>query len=271
MTWIFITGKLKEAQDALILYRSSDSEAVKEFKDIVDSTRQSEESETSLRELVSFPYATPLLTSLLLLLAQQTTGITGITIHAVKIFENLGTSVDPASCTVVIAIVNIITTFIAAKVHARYNRKPVFLVFSVLLVTIELLIGTFFWAKSGTGWYNSVADSYGFIALVLILLFYVVFGLSLGPMPFMYMSEGLPSKIRGPGSALAVTFNMLAVFIVLQGFSPLVDVLGYHYSLISFAVVTAVAVAVIHSLMIETKGRSITEIDEYYEKLRRLK
>lgn len=242
---------------------------MKEYKELVESTQKIGDSGISFGELLSRPYITPVLTAVIMLVAQQTTGITGVTVYAVNIFRHLDTPIHPTLCIILIGVVNLLTTIVSATYHLHYDRKPSLLKMSLLLVVLEFIIGLFFWAKSTNGWLRSWADNNSSIALVFILMFYVVFGISLGPMPFMYLTEGLPTRIRGPASAIAITVNMLLLFAAFQVFGPIVDVLGYHNSFFLFACVTCVGVLVAHSLMIETKGKSITEIDQYYETLRK--
>lgn len=261
-------GKNKEALATLKVYRATEAEATKEYKELVESSRHNDESSVSIGEIFTPPYLTALLVPIVMLVAQQMTGITGVTTYAVNLFEYLGTEVDPSYCTVMIGVVNIITTIIGAEVHSRFDRKPTLMISTAVLVITEVFIGMFCWARESGGAWKTWSDANSSWALISVLLFFFSFNIGLGPMAWMYMGEGLPSKIRGPVSAIAITFSMLALFVILQVYNPMVASLGYHYSFFLFAAVTSVCVVVVNWLMVETRGRSISEMDDYYNDLK---
>lgn len=214
------------------------------------------------------PYLTAILVPLVMLVGQQMTGITGVTTYAVSLFEYLGSTVDPSFCTVMIGVVNIITAIIGAEIHSRFDRKPTLFFSTVAMAFCEVFLGAFCWARESGGAWKAWTDANSSLALISILLFFFFFGIGLGPMPWMFMGEGLPSKIRGPASAIAITFSMLSLFVILQTFNPLVSALGYHFSFFLFAAVAMICVVIVNLLAVETRGRSISQMDDYYNALK---
>ncbi|KAF2367556.1 Major facilitator sugar transporter-like [Trinorchestia longiramus] len=265
------TGQKEEALQVLLKYRESATEARKEYEDILLAANKATETTASIGEMFSYPYITPLITSLVLLVAQQLTGINGITIKAVNLFEQLGTSIDPAYCTVMIAIVSMITAVVTSEIHSRFNRKPTLVVSTVLSSLSELFIGLFLLAKSGEGAVKEWADANSAWGLFTVLFFYVSFNVGLGPIPWIYMGEGIPSKVRGPASAISGTATMLFMFISMQIFDPLTDFLGLHCSLILLAVSSFFVTVLGSFIMFETKGKTVSQIDGHYLDLEKKK
>ncbi|XP_018007721.1 facilitated trehalose transporter Tret1 [Hyalella azteca] len=257
-------GRRDEARQVLLNYRESATEAIKEYEELLQATNKASKSTASPKDLFSAPYITPLLTCLILQIAQQLTGITGITNKAVTIFSMLGTSIDPAYCTVMIAIVSMITAVLTSEINARFERKPTLLVSTVFMAMAQVCVGFFLLAKSSGGPLGEWADANSILALGSVLFFYIAFGAGLGPMPWIYMGEGIPSKIRGPASAISMTLSMLSIFVVLQLFDPLIEYFGFHYCLMILAVASSSATFLALSIMLETKGKTVSQIDKHY-------
>ncbi|KAA0202024.1 hypothetical protein HAZT_HAZT009606 [Hyalella azteca] len=262
--FVLSSGRRDEARQVLLNYRESATEAIKEYEELLQATNKASKSTASPKDLFSAPYITPLLTCLILQIAQQLTGITGITNKAVTIFSMLGTSIDPAYCTVMIAIVSMITAVLTSEINARFERKPTLLVSTVFMAMAQVCVGFFLLAKSSGGPLGEWADANSILALGSVLFFYIAFGAGLGPMPWIYMGEGIPSKIRGPASAISMTLSMLSIFVVLQLFDPLIEYFGFHYCLMILAVASSSATFLALSIMLETKGKTVSQIDKHY-------
>jgi len=79
------------------------------------------------------------------------------------------------------------------------------------------------------------------------------------------MNEGLPNKIRGVASPILVTVNGLMSGIVIQTFDPLVESFGYSGTFNIFGVLTLIFSLGSYYMSVETKGLSMSDIDELYE------
>ena len=101
-----------------------------------------------------------------------------------------------------------------------------------------------------------------------MFLFQLNYNLGLGPLPFIYMGESLPSSIRSLVPPILVTINGIATGVVLQIFNSLIDAYGYDVIFFSLGFLTLVFFSLSFHLMDETKGLSMNEVDEKYEKLR---
>lgn len=86
----------------------------------------------------------------------------------------------------------------------------------------------------------------------------------LGPIPWAYMGEIFPTRLKGAASSSAAFFNWILAFIVTISFPSAVDALGSSTVLFFFALVCALSVFFVIFCMIETKGKTFTEIQQEY-------
>lgn len=86
----------------------------------------------------------------------------------------------------------------------------------------------------------------------------------LGPIPWAYMGEIFPTRLKGAASSSAAFFNWLLAFIVTMSFPSAVDAFGSAMVLFFFAVVCVLAMFFVIFFMIETKGKTFTEIQQEY-------
>lgn len=86
----------------------------------------------------------------------------------------------------------------------------------------------------------------------------------LGPIPWAYMGEIFPTRLKGAASSSAAFFNWLLAFIVTISFPSAVDTLGSAMVLFFFALVCVLSVFFVIFCMVETKGKTFTEIQQEY-------
>lgn len=265
----FHAGKSAEAIDALSQYRSSRTEAEKEVQKLMQSNRTEIQSAVTFKELITKPYSTPLLVVVLMLICQQTSGMIVINANAVSIFQDFGAQIDPAFCTIMIAVINIIVTLVGAEVHSRYDRKQTLMVSTMFVVNILCMLGLYYMVLTNGGNYTAWAEGNRHIPVVLLLLYSAAHGLGLGPIPYMYLSEGLPTNIRGPATGIAMTISTIVIVMILMSFNVVVASLGYTMTFVLMSAVTTIIAAVVLSHMQETRGLSISDVDSHYEKLKK--
>lgn len=86
----------------------------------------------------------------------------------------------------------------------------------------------------------------------------------LGPIPWAYMGEIFPTRLKGAASSSAAFLNWLMAFTITISFHSAVDVLGESPVLFFFAVICALSVLFVIFCMVETKGKTFSEIQEEY-------
>ena len=216
------------------------------------------------------PFRTPLLVNTSLLVCQQLIGITALMTYISQIIEFFGIEWN-SYISSGFTIINLLANVVSSEINVRFNRRPVFFIGTTIAIMLQTFLAFLFWGKDNSAWTQQLLQSYPNLPVVIIFLFLAVFGLSVGPVPYVYIGESFPTKIKGPASALSFTINTFFIGYILQTFRPAVENYGYHFTFLTFACTSALVMFAVYPYMIETKGKSISEIDDIYNKLEREK
>jgi MFS family permease len=108
--------------------------------------------------------------------------------------------------------------------------------------------------------------------LFLIVLYIGCFGLSVGPVTWVILSEIFPTEVRGRALGVAAFFLWLADYAVTQTF-PLMDandswfVRQFHHAFpfYGYAACCVLLVALVWKFVPETKNRSLEEIEHAWK------
>ncbi len=100
------------------------------------------------------------------------------------------------------------------------------------------------------------------LVLIAILLYVAAFAISLGPVMWALVSEIFPSKIKGIAISVVGFFNSLVSFSVTQVFPWELSNLGPTMTFAIYALLSLLALLFVKRYVIETKGRSLEEVEE---------
>ena len=188
----------------------------------------------------------------LLFILQNLSGIDAILYYAPRIFENLGFTGGSVAlmATAGLGLVNLLVTVASLTLVDRLGRRPLLLGGSVVMTGGLLL------CVAAGAWQSPI------LALVGLCAFLAAFALSLGPVPYVLLSELLPGALRETGSAIATGISWLFNALVAFTFLSLMQGIGTGGTFGFFAgacVLTAVVTAL---LVPETRGLPLESIEE---------
>lgn len=86
----------------------------------------------------------------------------------------------------------------------------------------------------------------------------------LGSIPWAYMGEIFPTRLKGAASSSAAFLNWLLAFIITISFPSAVEVLDNAVVFSFFALLCALSTLFVILCMVETKGKTFTEIEQAY-------
>jgi len=162
----------------------------------------------------------------------------------------------------------VLFTLVAIATVDRWGRKPLMLLgtagMGLSLVTMGIMAQTMTDPSAASGW-----------MLFFIVLYIACFGLSVGPVVWVILSEIFPTAVRGRALGLATFFLWIADYAVTQTF-PILDAKGSwfvaHFNhAFPFYVYAGFCVALILLVWLavpETKGRSLEEIERSWARRR---
>jgi len=94
----------------------------------------------------------------------------------------------------------------------------------------------------------------------LLFLFNTFFGLAWVGGPFLYAAEIAPLRAHAQGAALGSVSNWTFCFLVVMTIPASFANIGYHTYII-YAIFNAIFVPIIYFFLVETRGRSLEELD----------
>jgi len=249
--WLVKTGRIEEAR-ATILAVNPETDV----EGILTEIRESINSEVMNKSIYLFkkPYLKLVLIGIAVGMFNQFTGINIIMYYATDIFRSAGFTTGSAiGQTVIIGMTNLIFTLVAMTIIDRVGRKTLLLTGSIGM-TLFLAIFAFAFLSGHTG---------GFMLLALLIGFIGFFAASQGAVIWVLLSEMFPNNIRARGSAIGSFshwfFNALLSFLY-----PIVaGMVGVGYVFIFYAVATFISFFFFKKYLIETKGKSLEELEKH--------
>jgi sugar porter (SP) family MFS transporter len=222
-------------------------------------------------ELFSRSLRRPLILGITLAILQQVTGINVFMYFGATLFKTMSASMRMDAGLLQQILINgagVLFTLIAIATVDHWGRKPLMVVgttgMGLSLVAMGVMAQTLTQPEAASGW-----------MLLFILLYIACFGLSVGPVTWVILSEIYPTAVRGRALGLATFFLWLADYAVTQSF-PILDAKGswwvehFHHAFpfYLYAVFCVVLVLVVWRFVPETKNRTLEEIERMWVRSR---
>ncbi|RVU00029.1 MFS transporter [Mucilaginibacter limnophilus] len=258
--WLIKKNRSSEAMDTLERLNGKEEaqEVVKEVKASLGH------EEGTVGELFKPGLRKAMIVGVVLALFSQITGINAIIYYAPKIFESAGSTTDAAlMLTVIIGFINTVFTFVAISFIDKLGRKTL-LLWGVAGMLFSL-IGTAYCFLTGAG---------AIYLMAFIFIYIASFAASLGPIPWVIMSEIFPTKTRGIAMSFATTVLWLGVVLITQ-FTPILldnttwggtDAKAAAFTFILFGVNAVILWLFTKARIPETKQRTLEEIEASWTK-----
>ncbi len=100
------------------------------------------------------------------------------------------------------------------------------------------------------------------LVLIAILLYVAAFAISLGPVMWTMLSEIFPGNVKGIAISIVGFFNSLVSYTVTQFFPWELTNLGPTITFAIYAGLAAVSIVFVYKYVIETKGKTLEEVEE---------
>jgi sugar porter (SP) family MFS transporter len=266
----WLLEKQREEESRRILTSVAGQEfAEREYRSIKLSLEQ---EPGTWSELFSARLRVPLMIGIALAILQQVTGINVFLYFGATIFKSLSASTGVDAGLLQQAVISgsgVLFTLIAIATVDRWGRKPLMLLgtagMGLGLVAMGIMAQTMTDPAAASGW-----------MLFFIVLYIACFGLSVGPVVWVILSEIFPTAVRGRALGLATFFLWMADYAVTQTF-PMMDAKGswfvthfkHAFPFYVYAAFCLVLILLVWLAVPETKGRSLEEIERSWTRRRR--
>lgn len=153
-----------------------------------------------------------------------------------------------------------VSTFLASLLIDKLGRKILLLGSDLLMAFSGILLGIFFTLKDRDILDEDAIKSLGFLPVLSLCVFMVVFSLGFGPIPWMISSEVFPAEVKSVASSAAGTFNWFIAFLITKFYLNLKNGIGGDSTFYLFAGISVVGTLFVSIFVIETKGKTLDQI-----------
>jgi len=257
--WLVRHGDPARARAILARIRGT-SNVDDELKEIEQSFAQSEQH-GNWRDLLS-PSLRPALTvGIGLAIFQQVTGINTVIYYAPLIIQSAGVSSASGAilATAGIGAVNVLMTIVSMWLIDRIGRRPLLLTgIAGMIVTLGVL---------GWAFHSNVrSEALSWLAVISMMVYVASFAISLGPIFWLLIAEIYPLQVRSSSEGLAATFNWGSNLLVSLTFLTLLQGIGAPKTFWLYGLCAIGAWIFSYSLVPETKGRTLEQIEQFWRK-----
>lgn len=228
-------------------------------KNVMNEIKLSLAQETgTVKELFKPGLRMAMVVGIVLALFSQITGINAVIYYAPEIFKSIGFATDSAfTQTLFIGLVNTLFTFVALLLIDKVGRRALLLWGVGGMVICLLGVGICFYFNVTKGpW-----------LLIFILGFIAFFASSLGPIPWVIISEIFPTKTRGIAMSFCTVVLWIGVVLVTQLTPMLLENIGGAFTFWLFTANALFLLVFTWKMIPETKQRTLEEIEQSWESL----
>jgi sugar porter (SP) family MFS transporter len=253
--WLASKERWDEAR--VVIEHIKEEQLEQELADIHRSLSE-ERQQGGIREHFTSHLRVALIVGVGLAVFQQFVGINTVIYYAPTIFEQAGfaSATSAILATSVVGVVNVLATIVAILLVDRLGRRMLLLGGSIIMVVALVMLGIIFAHNSG---------HIGSLTLIALIIYILAFAFSFGPVFWLMSAEIFPTRVRAAGASISSFANWSANLLVSVTFLSLIGALGAPVTFWLYAFFGVLAFIFSWILVPETKGRSLEQIERYWE------
>jgi sugar porter (SP) family MFS transporter len=258
--WLVKKGRIQEAKKNIEELSSHEIDTEQTIIEIQESINT--EYEGKRINIFKRPYRKITFIGIFVGIFSQLTGIGVVFYYSARIFSIAGFSSNTSMAqSVILGVTNLIFTLIAMVIIDKVGRKKLLLTGQIGMVIVLGLFG--FGLLTG--------NIKGYWLVVLLVTYIAFFAASQGVVVWVLLSEMFPNIIRARGASIGsfanwvVSASLNFLFPVVIGFfgtTQAAQQVGMSYAFIFLAVVTFIGFIYLKNHIIETKGKTLENIEK---------
>lgn len=271
VAFLIVISLVPESPRWLVL-KAKEAKALKIFKQIYSSVAaasvQLEETKTAVSSETKSEWKVLMKPGILkaviigasIAILGQFMGVNAVLYYGPSIFENAGiSSADSLFCQVLVGTVNMVTTILALLIIDRIGRKKLVYYGVSGMILALILIGSYFW-------YGEILQIPSYLLLVFFLFYVFCCAVSICAVIWVLLSEMYPTKVRGLAMSIAGFSLWIGTYLIGQLTPWMLQNITPSGTFFLFAFMCVPYILIIWKLVPETTGKSLEEIETYWEK-----
>lgn len=150
-----------------------------------------------------------------------------------------------------------LSTLLGTFLVDRLGRKILLMISSILMMLMLVALGLYFFLLDEEA---EIVDSLTWLPLTSLCIFLIAFSVGYGPIPWLMLSEIYSKDYNAVASPITGAFNWTLAFAITSTFGYISDAIGIGFTFWIFAGFTLVAVLFTLFFVIETKAKTMAEI-----------
>ncbi|KAL9961391.1 hypothetical protein ACROYT_G030317 [Oculina patagonica] len=261
--WLLAHGKEERAKRTLRWLRGPDVKIETEMVEIKESLNIKEKM--SFREFAKPSLLRPFAISMTIHFFQQTTGINAVMFYCATIFQKAGFQDNSTMVSILIGVIQLFAAAVSVLMIDRGGRRFLLIVGGIGMCLSCFSMGGYFYITINAAPKSGHALDISWVAVTSVAVYIVGFAMAWGPCTWLIMSEIFPVKARGIASGIATLFNWFCSFVITKTFSLLIDEFTEAGTFWFYGSLAFLAVVFVYFYVPETKGKSLEEIQIYFE------
>lgn len=189
----------------------------------------------------------------------QLSGIDVLLFYMEELLAKVGTKMSPSDGTIIMGVVQVVTSCITPLVVDRLGRKLLMWTTSLGLTIFLTLIGVYALMDS---YYKYNVAPVAFLPLLCLIVYMILFTLGVGPVPWILVAEMFPVKTKCLASGICSFMCWLAGFVWTRFFRDVAASYGIYTAFWILAVCCGIGFLFSVTLLPETKGKTFDEIQD---------
>jgi len=197
---------------------------------------------------------------------QQITGINVPFYYGPKILatffqsghDAVAAAVAGVEVTAILGAVNVIATYFAFRWIDKFGRRPLAMGGYAGMAVFMLV------AAAAVAFLTDIPKTV--VVMVGFSFFITSFAIGVGGTGWLLQGEVFPTSVRGRAAAIAAAVDWVANFALIEAFPAWQSSWGLAWVMVSFAVLSLIAIGFVFKFVPETKGHSVEDVVQIFEK-----
>ena len=251
--WLIVKGKLDKASAVLGKIYASNSEVKAEIETTQKSMKGDSDGKWS--DLLKPGILLAVIAGSAIAILGQFMGVNAVLYYGPKIFSEAGFE-NPMFSTVLVGVVNCVTTIIAVLIIDRVGRKKLIYYGVTGMIICLLAIGIYF------AW-GQVLGLGNIFMLTFFLAYVFCTAISICAVVFVLLSEMYPNSVRGRAMSIAGFALWIGTYLIGQ-LTPVLLGWSQAGTFFLFAVMCVPYILIMWKVIPETTGKTLEEIEAFW-------